>query len=321
MIYDYNNFKGEDGKRREYDNIYTLTVTTKDLSGRSIEPVSIMFSVNRYGSVYSNYDNANGKYFAKAPVIQVTETNVNAIDFDDKNTYVEVISNSGNIQRLNSKEIIGKQVIEGTEKNWYEYVYTIPSSCFEVDDVYSIKLSSVDMAERKSTNISDINNDEIEFTVDTSDPYFEVTNYTESDDSVKEEEYTLDLVINDDMSGIASYLVIFDGSVVESAKIKDGNFEKSISIPVPVKGATKLSDAAGRKLEVELVDAAGRKNKTKEFNVRISTNFFVNALAKLQDFYHNTVAFWSTVTGVVVAVGIICLIIFTKKRNSNLTAE
>lgn len=321
MIYDYNNFKGEDGKRREYDNIYTLTVTTKDLSGRSIEPVSIMFSVNRYGSVYSNYDNANGKYFAKAPVIQVTETNVNAIDFDDKNTYVEVISNSGNIQRLNSKVIIGKQVIEGTEKNWYEYVYTIPSSCFEVDDVYSIKLSSVDMAERKSTNISDINNDEIEFTVDTSDPYFEVTNYTESDDSVKEEEYTLDLVINDDMSGIASYLVIFDGSVVESARIKDGNFEKSISIPVPVKGATKLSDAAGRKLEVELVDAAGRKNKTKEFNVRISTNFFVNALAKLQDFYHNTVAFWSTVTGVVVAVGIICLIIFTKKRNSNLTAE
>ncbi len=317
MIYDYNNFKGEDGKRREYDNIYTLTVTTKDLSGRSIEPVSIMFSVNRYGSVYSNYDDANGKYFAKAPVIQVTETNVNAINFDDKNTYVEVISNSGNIQRLNSKEIIGKQVIEGTEKNWYEYVYTIPSSCFDVDDVYSIKLSSVDTAERKSTNISDINNDVIEFTVDTNDPYFEVTNYTESDDSVQEEEYTLDLVINDDMSGIASYIVKFDGSVVERTEIKDGNFKKSISIPVLVKGATKLSDAAGRKLEVELVDAAGRDNKTKEFNVRISTNFFVNALSKLQDFYHNTVAFWSTVTAIIIAIGALSWFIIAKKRKIN----
>ena len=317
MTYDYNNFKGEDGKRREYDNIYTLTVTTKDLSGRSIEPVSIMFSVNRYGSVYSNYDDANGKYFAKAPVIQVTETNVNAINFDDKNTYVEVISNSGNIQRLNSKEIIGKQVIEGTEKNWYEYVYTIPSSCFDVDDVYSIKLSSVDTAERKSTNISDINNDVIEFTVDTNDPYFEVTNYTESDDSVQEEEYTLDLVINDDMSGIASYIVKFDGSVVERTEIKDGNFKKSISIPVLVKGATKLSDAAGRKLEVELVDAAGRDNKTKEFNVRISTNFFVNALSKLQDFYHNTVAFWSTVTAIIIAIGALSWFIIAKKRKIN----
>lgn len=317
MTYDYNNFKGEDGNRREYDNIYTLTVTTKDLSGRSIEPVSVMFSVNRYGSVYSNYEGANGKYFAEPPVIQVTETNVNAINFDDKNTYVEVISNSGNIQRLNSKDIIGQQMMEGTANNWYEYVYTIPSSCFNVDDIYSIKLSSVDTADRKSTNISDVNNDEIRFTVDTNDPYFEVTNYKDSDDSVKEEEFTLDLVINDDMSGIASYIVKFDGSIVERAEIEDGNYENSISIPVPVKGATKLSDAAGRKLEVELLDAAGRDNKTKEFNVRISTNFFVNALAKLQDFYHNTVAFWSTVTAVIMVAGALSWFIIAKKRKNN----
>lgn len=316
MTYDYNNFKDEDGHRREYDNIYTLTVTTKDLSGRTIKPVSIMFSVNRFGSVYSKYEEAVGHYYAEPPVIQVTETNVNAIDFDDKNTFVEVISNSGNIQKLNSKDIIGEQVMEGTATNWYEYVYTIPSKCFEVDDVYSIKLSSVDTAERKSTNISDVNDDEIIFTVDTANPYFEVTNYKESDDSVKEEEFTLDVVLNDDMSGIASYEVKFDEQEIENVELKDGNYRNSISVPVTVKGATKLSDAAGRKLEIVLKDAAGRTNDTKEFNVRISTNFFVNVLAKLQDFYHNTIAFWSTVSGVAVAVAAAVWFIVAKRRRS-----
>lgn len=217
---------------------------------------------------------------------------------------------------LNSKDIIGEQVMEGTATNWYEYVYTIPSKCFEVDDVYSIKLSSVDTAERKSTNISDANNDEIMFTVDTANPYFEVTNYKESDDSVKEEEFTLDVVLNDDMSGIASYEVKFDGQEIENVEIENGNYKNSISVPVTISGATKLSDAAGRKLEIVLKDAAGRTNDTKEFNVRISTNFFVNALAKLQDFYHNTVAFWSTVSGVAVVAAAAVWFIVAKRRIS-----
>ena len=40
-------------------------------------------------------------------------------------------------------------------------------------------------------------------------------------------------------------------------------------------------------------------------------------LAKLQDFYHNTVAFWSTISGIVVAAGAIIWIIIAKNKKSN----
>ena len=312
MTYVFNNFTGEDGKERKYDNIYNLDVSTIDKSGHTTKAQRITFSVNRYGSVYICKPN---RYYAEKPVIQVEEINVNPINFKSKETYVNVISSSGKIQTLKSKDlIIQKQ--EASDKNWYSYLYAIPSSCFDVDDVYSIKLSSKDNAKRVSTNINDANKKDIMFTVDTTNPYFEVTNYIENE-NIKADSKELEIALMDDTSGVASYSILFDGQPIEDFDTKI--YENKVNFKFNVKGATALRDAKGRQLEVRITDAAGRTNTMSEndkstFNVRISSNVFVEALATMQDFYQKTAAFWCTVAGIIAVIGIVIWIILAKKK-------
>lgn len=315
MTYVFNNFKGEDGKERKYDNIYNLDVSTIDKSGHTTKAQRITFSVNRYGSVYICKPN---RYYAEKPVIQVEEINVNPINFKSKETYVNVISSSGKTQTLKSKDlIIQKQ--EASDKNWYSYLYAIPSSCFDVDDVYSIKLSSKDNAKRVSTNINDANKKDIMFTVDTTNPYFEVTNYIENE-NIKADSKELEIALMDDTSGVASYSILFDGQPVEDFDTKI--YENKVNFKFNVKGATALRDAKGRQLEVRITDAAGRTNTMSEndkstFNVRISSNVFVEALATMQDFYQKTAAFWCTVAGIIAVIGIAIWIILAKKKKKS----
>lgn len=315
MTYVFNNFTGEDGKERKYDNIYNLDVSTTDKSGHTTKAQRITFSVNRYGSVYICKPN---KYYAEKPVIQVEEINVNPINFKSKETYVNVISSSGKTQTLKSKDlIIQKQ--EASDKNWYSYLYAIPSSCFDVDDVYSIKVSSKDNAKRVSTNINDANKKDIMFTVDTTNPYFEVTNYIENE-NIKADSKELEIALMDDTSGVASYSILFDGQPIEDIDTKI--YENKVNFKFNVKGATALRDAKGRQLEVRITDAAGRTNTMSEndkstFNVRISSNVFVEALATMQDFYQKTTAFWCTVAGIIAAIGIVIWIILAKKKKKS----
>lgn len=315
MTYVFNNFTGEDGKERKYDNIYNLDVSTIDKSGHTTKAQRITFSVNRYGSVYICKPN---RYYAEKPVIQVEEINVNPINFKSKETYVNVISSSGKTQTLKSKDlIIQKQ--EASDKNWYSYLYAIPSSCFDVDDVYSIKLSSKDNAKRVSTNINDANKKDIMFTVDTTNPYFEVTNYIENE-NIKADSKELEIALMDDTSGVASYSILFDGQPVEDFDTKI--YENKVNFKFNVKGATALRDAKGRQLEVRITDAAGRTNTMSEndkstFNVRISSNVFVEALATMQDFYQKTAAFWCTVAGIIAVIGIAIWIILAKKKKKS----
>lgn len=316
MTYVFNNFTGEDGKERKYDNIYNLDVSTIDKSGHTTKAQRITFSVNRYGSVYICKPN---RYYAEKPVIQVEEINVNPINFKSKETYINVISSSGKIQTLKSKDlIIQKQ--EASNKNWYSYLYAIPSKCFDIDDVYSIKISSKDTAKRLSTNINDANKKDIMFTVDTTNPYFEVTNYIENE-NIKAESKELEIALMDDTSGVASYNISFDGQPIENVETKV--YENKVNFKFDVKGATALKDAKGRQLEVKITDAAGRTNTMSEndkstFNVRISSNVFVEALATMQDFYQKTTAFWCTVAGIVAVIGVVAWIIIAKtKKKSN----
>lgn len=315
MTYVFNNFTGEDGKERKYDNIYNLDVSAIDKSGHTTKAQRITFSVNRYGSVYICKPN---RYYAEKPVIQVEEINVNPINFKSKETYVNVISSSGKTQTLKSKDlIIQKQ--EASDKNWYSYLYAIPSSCFDVDDVYSIKLSSKDNAKRVSTNINDANKKDIMFTVDTTNPYFEVTNYIENE-NIKADSKELEIALMDDTSGVASYSILFDGQPIEDFDTKI--YENKVNFKFNVKGATALRDAKGRQLEVRITDAAGRTNTMSEndkstFNVRISSNVFVEALATMQDFYQKTAAFWCTVAGIIAVIGIAIWIILAKKKKKS----
>lgn len=318
MTYDYNNFKGEDGDQRIYDNIYVLEASTIDKAGNSTEPQRVVFSVNRYGSTYNYKLN---QYYIEKPVIQIEEINVNPLDFDNEETYITVTNRSGMTKTFSSKDI-NIQTQEATDKNWYSYLYAIPSDTFETDDVYSVKLSSMDSKGRVSTNINDENKQEISFTVDTTNPYFEVSNYIESE-NINASSKNLSIDIMDDTSGVASYKITFDGQPVENYETKV--YENKTTYSLKVDGATSLSDAAGRKLEVKITDAAGRSNVSEKdkntFNVRISSSFFVNMLAKLQDFYHMTVAFWCTVAGVVAVVGIIIWIVLAKKKKNKSDEE
>ena len=213
--------------------------------------------------------------------------------------------------------VIQKQ--EASDKNWYSYLYAIPSSCFDIDDVYSIKVSSKDKAKRVSTNINDANKKDITFTVDTTNPYFEVTNYIENE-NIKADSKELEIALMDDTSGIASYSISFDGQPIENVDTKI--YENKVNFKFNVKGATALSDAKGRQLEVKITDAAGRTNTMSDkdkstYNVRISSNVFVEALATMQDFYRNTVAFWCTVAGIIAAIGIVIWIILAKKKKKS----
>lgn len=149
----------------ETDDLYVLTVNVQDTAG-NISEQSMLFSVNRFGSVYVPSEETKqllDNYYIDGREDLI----INEINVDYLTTTEITSSHNGEIRTL----VAGRDYLvteEGTEGSWKTYRYVISDSNFAQDGYYVLTLSSTDKAQNPSDNR--IKGTELSFAVDRTEP-------------------------------------------------------------------------------------------------------------------------------------------------------
>lgn len=299
-------------KIQDNDGIYTLTVKMTDKAGNTSSE-SVRFTVNRFGSVYELGDYT--KDLQNAYVQKVTNkliiTEYNPSPLEEGSLKIKVTRDGNPIKNLKftTSPTINDLVAPG-ESGWYQYEYALDPANFAEDGVYTIIISSKDIAGNtpETTNYDDC---EMTFSVDTVAPEFTSIKGLEKA-IVNASKLDVEFEVFDAI-GIAKVEVYVDGekvAVFEKEKIDDViNFVSQFTIGEGTKQKVQLVayDFAGNKADTDLfgtkdadgnvIDPGYKFNKT----VTVSTNFFVR-------WYANKPLFWGTIalivagsTGIIVA--------------------
>lgn len=132
----------------KYDDLYTLTASAVDKAGNAVTR-KLVFSVNRYGSVYS-FDpvtqSMRGRYLKKARSVTITETNVSGLL---KNSVRISLAKDSTLVTLKASQYSLKT---SNDKGWSQTTYTLPASLFSSDGYYRIRLTSLDQAGNLAEN-------------------------------------------------------------------------------------------------------------------------------------------------------------------------
>ena len=281
---------------QEMDDIYTMEATVYDLAGNSSEAM-VMFSVNRFGSVYT-FDEAtealigvNGSYYTKeAQDIVITETNVDTLVFK------EITMNlNGKLTTLKEgKDYTVKA--SGTEATWKQYTYHINAANFTEEGTYILTIYSED----KATNTSDNNtkNKKVEFVVDKTSPSVLISGI-ETDGEYRTDVQNMIIDIDDNVI-VSSVKVIIDGveTIFDGTQIveADGKLEVGVS-----------AKNYAQNIQVIVTDAAGNEVAQEITNVRVNANVFVL-------FYLNKPLFFGTIGGGAVTAGLLWWFLVGKKK-------
>lgn len=268
----------------EVDDLYTMEATVYDLAGNSSE-ASVIFSVNRFGSVYTFDDKTdelvgdNGKYYTnQEQEIVVIETNVDTLEFQ------EITCNlNGSLRTLKEGEdfTVG---MSGSDVSWKQYTYTIDEKNFTEEGTYILTIYSEDRA----TNTSDNNTKgkKVEFVVDKTSPSILISG-VENDGQYRENsrEVTLDVQDNIRLSEVE---VTVDGKETTYSASELSEAEGKIVFSVG-------SANHWQNMSVKAYDAAGNEADSEELRFLITSNILVQ-------FYMNKVVFYSTI-GILLLLG------------------
>ncbi len=192
----------------EFDDIYTLTVSVTDKSGRTSEQVA-NFSVNRYGSTYDiqSVQDILGTYVHDVSGVVVKEINPNAL----KNYSITLFKNNETILLNEGDDFTVMK--SGDELDWHEYVYTINDDIFADDGAYSLTFHSEDKANNISENTLETKNSNISFGVDNTPPLAVVAN-VESGKTYNVEKLDAIMTANDNLV-LSSVEVKLDGNTLK----------------------------------------------------------------------------------------------------------
>ena len=277
---------------KEYDGIYTITISAVDKAGNASDIITKKFSVNRFGSVYEmqNVENRKGEYISQRSDITFSEVNVDKIDLDS----VQVI-----ILRNNESKTLVKgtdytvEEVKDSEKNWNEYRYTIFGSTFTQDGEYSVHIVSSDRAGNTNEN-DDRETSGIMFCIDHVAPNIIPISPVE-ETSYAEPSMSAILKIRDNYS-LGDVMIYLNDKPVGFTQNGD---EYKFEIP--------QSDKK-QNIRVTAVDAAGNVSVLEIKDVLISTNMFVR-------FINNTAAVVGTSLGLIIAIGLLLLFLLYRRRN------
>ncbi|MFQ9114483.1 hypothetical protein [Eubacterium sp.] len=293
------------------DGIYTLIVKMVDKAGNKSDD-KVKFTVNRYGSVYELDDyltDINDGYIKSVDKsLIITEYNPDKLENNSINVQLTKDGSPIKNVKYSVNPVANDQVKKG-ESGWYQYEYKIDALNFKNDGIYKIVVSSKDKAGNKpeSTNYKD---SQIKFRVDTTSPDIssvvglEKAIVNADSQNVKFEMF--------DSIGLKFVKVYVDGKVVKTINKFDDLSQCADEI--------KLKEGSNQKVRLLAEDMAGNITDTdsKEFkpqyafnnSVTISTNFFVR-------WYANKLAFWGTITGLIILVGGAWVLIMMKKKKQS----
>ena len=259
---------------QEMDDIYTMQATVYDLAGNSSEE-AMMFSVNRFGSVYTFDEETNaligdhGRYYTnREQELVITETNVDTLEFK------EITCNlNGKLTTLKEDQDYTVS-LNGNEATWKQYTYTLKEDNFVEEGTYILTIYSEDRATNTSDNSS--KGKKIEFVVDKTNPSVLISGVENNGQyRTNSREITLDI---EDNIRLSQMVVKIDGrkTVYNAAQIQesDGKFVMTIG-----------SADYWQKIEVIVTDAAGNEKSSEEMRVLVSANIFLQYFMNKPIFY------------------------------------
>ncbi|MCD7766069.1 MAG: Ig-like domain-containing protein [Lachnospiraceae bacterium] len=239
---------------QEYDDVYEVTVTAEDLAGNKQEK-TVRFSINRFGSVYdisSETKTMLDQYFlSKAESVVFYETNIDYVG--ESKIYCRF---NGALRELSAGR--DYQVsMEGNDRTWKRYCYTIPSEYFSNEGVYELLLASGDAAE--NTSDTGIQQKRVTFVLDYSDPTCTVSGIEEN--GVYEEEKVTVCVVPDDNIGLDCIRIYHNSELLleNSSQPKSG---ETIKI-------TLVKEQEWQTVQIWLRDKAGNEYWSEEIPVYI----------------------------------------------------
>lgn len=288
QVYTFENFE----KKKEIDDIYTLSVSVTDLAGNTASG-AISFSANRFGSVYTIDDSTKeilGKYINEERNVIVKETNVD--ELVDSSINVKVIKNgSPSDLAKDSGYTLGH---EGGNGEWSVYTYTVKASQFKNDGSYGVSIFSNDKADNENDTAEEKNNAEIAFGIDKTAPII-VPVDIKSDETYSDEVKNVKTEISDNLV-LDTAEVMLNGKKID-CEIQGDTFD------LKVPESTKRQN-----ISITATDSAGNKAQMKISNFLVSSNAFVR-------WYNNTPLFIGTIIGAVVLIAaIVMLFVFFRKK-------
>lgn len=289
-VFTFNDFE----QIKDVDDIYTLTAKIRDRAGNETTQ-SIVFSVNRFGSVYTidqKTKEIEGKYVKSTGDIVLYETNVDSIDLNQLK--VKIIKNGNPIDLTSNKDYMVEK--NGGDGQWSQYKYTISKNLFVEDGKYSIILYSVDAAGNINENNENTKKAEITFGVDNTKPVI-IPADLKNNKQYAVNKKKVSVTVKDNLV-LDHVKIMLNGKEVK-CQIEGDNY--SFAIPE--------SDQK-QKVSIAAVDAAGNELKVNVKNVLVSTNVFVR-------WYNNTPLFIGTIiTGCLVIAGITLLIVVRLRKKN-----
>jgi len=276
QIFTFSDFPREQAS----DDLYTLNVTLRDRAGNESRNC-IMFSVNRFGSVYAFDDSLKqiiGTYVQKEQDIKLSEINVDNLEHDTIRVVLDVNGTPRNLMEGEDYSVVEK----GGNGSWYQYDYTIKSSLFAGDGRYIVTLYSKDRANNVNENIDETKKAEISFGVDKTPPIVVPI------DISSKEQYAADVKV--------ATVTVNDNLVLQNVDIYIGQekcdyTENGDAYTFHIPGAVSRQD-----ITVAAVDAAGNRTNYVIGGVLVTSNAFVR-------WYNNTPLFAGSLAGVAVVSG------------------
>lgn len=298
-------------RQEKMDDLYTLTAKAVDMAGNEKED-SILFSVNRYGSVYVLDDDTKDwlstkdyTYINEEKEVGVVEYNVDTI----KESQITV-NRDGELTNLKAKEDY-KVTSAVTEAQWKENHYVLDAENFETEGNYFVIFSTQDEAGNVMNNTSVKKNNQnlpIEFAVDKTAPTVVISG-VEDRGSYRSAERTMTVDAKDNLA-LDEVTVSVDG---ESQTYKAEELaEIDGIIDVVIASANNFQE-----IEVTASDAAGNVLGQKQINGKgrpVIVRILVTPNALIQ-YYMNKPLFFGTIMGAVVIAGMIIFLIERKRKN------
>lgn len=254
-------------KIKENDDLYTLRVSATDLAG-NVTKQEIMFSVNRFGSIYilgNNVKNVLDKYVRKAEGLDITEINVDTID---KKKVTITLSINGVPTTL--KEGTDYRIVaEESEGEWKQYKYIFEDSNFVKDGSYILTVASEDAAGNKNNNADADKDAEIKFGIDATAPIVEAINFEEG--------------MYYDQNGMECVVSVMDNMLIDSVAIYVDDVQTTYTEDGEM--YTFLIPESNRRQSVKVVakDKAGNETLVVYEGILVAGNFFIRL-------FHNKMA-------------------------------
>ena len=289
----------------EMDGRYTLLVECSDKAGNTAAK-TVMFYVNRFGSVYTYSDYLtslmDGYFKEITEDIIITEYNPSGVIEDSSRVQITV----DGVPLADPVFTIGSDNGGAGVSGWFEYTYTISRENFTKDGVYDLVISSRDTA----GNVPE-NTDEdlaIRFAVDTTAPVLPSIVGLE-DSIVKADSIQVKLSAMDNVR-LSSITVYLNGEVLEQwTDIADYSFDGTFAIPAGLEHKVRLvvTDMTGNTLDTD--NASFEPGYGFNRTITVSSNFFLRFYANRPLFYGSIIALSLLMTG-----SVALLVVLPKKK-------